>query len=295
MSNIARIQSKLVATQNCHPSAVQTLIAEALDALDEFARAQIGQQPPLVLTGYQLRDALEFVAPDDIDEQLEQSVCIAVRDNVNDEEGEKVLPAGLFVWLEEYPDEGLLPLDGEPVVKSRRPQAEAALAEADRRAGAAERELASCRDDLTRLNRVRDQMKAQWGADRYTSFDVVWAEALKLKQQAEATDGWQQYAKDGETAQQCIERHRGECDATMNLLSTARAELGRAYRCIQAMHNGLTAIQADFPGNGYHTPIIAAAKRFVWEGAIDGSDYFIGKHVDVLRAALALPNEVSHG
>ncbi len=39
MSNIAKIQSKLVAAQNCHPNAVQTLIAEALNALDEFAQS----------------------------------------------------------------------------------------------------------------------------------------------------------------------------------------------------------------------------------------------------------------
>ena len=55
------------------------------------------------------------------------------------------------------------------------------LAEADRRAGAAERALAACREDLTRFERVRDQMKDQWGASRNTSFDVVWAEALALK------------------------------------------------------------------------------------------------------------------
>lgn len=60
------------------------------------------------------------------------------------------------------------------------------LAEADRRAGAAERELALCRDDLARLDRVRDQMKRQWGVDRNVSFDAVWAEALKLKHQAAA-------------------------------------------------------------------------------------------------------------
>ncbi len=60
----------------------------------------------------------------------------------------------------------------------------AQLAEADRRAGAAERELATFRDDLARINRVRDKMKDQWGVDHNVSFDVVWADALKLKQQA---------------------------------------------------------------------------------------------------------------
>lgn len=53
--------------------------------------------------------------------------------------------------------------------------------EADRRAGAAERELASVRSDLDTMRRVREKMKEQWGAHPNTSFDVVWDEALTLK------------------------------------------------------------------------------------------------------------------
>ena len=37
---------------------------------------------------------------------------------------------------------------------------------------------------------------------------------------------------------------------------------------------------------GYHSLTEAAAKRFVNHGALDGSEYFIGKSVDVLNAAL---------
>lgn len=55
------------------------------------------------------------------------------------------------------------------------------LAEADRRAGAAERKLAASKEDVARIERVRDKMKDQWGVDRRVSFDVVWAEALALK------------------------------------------------------------------------------------------------------------------
>jgi hypothetical protein len=65
------------------------------------------------------------------------------------------------------------------------PAGVAELAEADRRAGAAERELASCKEDVARLERVRDQMKDQWGVSRNVSFDVVWAEALALKAAAQ--------------------------------------------------------------------------------------------------------------
>lgn len=58
------------------------------------------------------------------------------------------------------------------------------LADADRRAGAAERHLESCRNDLIRIERVRDEMKYQWGVSSNVSFDVVWAEALALKNQS---------------------------------------------------------------------------------------------------------------
>ncbi|WP_457425607.1 hypothetical protein [Roseateles sp. P5_E7] len=36
-------------------------------------------------------------------------------------------------------------------------------------------------------------------------------------------DSWQQYAKEGESAQQCIERHRSEQDSLMRLLAQARS------------------------------------------------------------------------
>lgn len=51
---IAKIQSKLVAAQNCHPNAVQALIAEALDAIDEMARADApaGLQPAAILPAF---------------------------------------------------------------------------------------------------------------------------------------------------------------------------------------------------------------------------------------------------
>jgi hypothetical protein len=51
-----------------------------------------------------------------------------------------------------------------------------------------------------------------------------WQEARAVPQE-EPTDNWQQYAKDGETAQRCIERHRSEQDALLNLLSKEKARL----------------------------------------------------------------------
>jgi len=103
------------------------------------------------------------------------------------------------------------------------------------------------------------------------------------------TDNWQQYATEREdTAQQVIERHRKEHESLLRLLAQARKEQERAYRCIQGMHNAL-ALGISFSAEAYHAPTIGAAKRYVFEGALDGSDYFIGKPVDVLHAALALP------
>lgn len=108
-------------------------------------------------------------------------------------------------------------------------------------------------------------------------------------QSGQQADDWRQYATEREeTAQQVIERHRAEHESLLKLLAQARTELGRSYRCIQGMHNTLTR-GISFSAEAYHAPTIGAAKRFVFEGSLDGSDYFIGKPVDVLHAALALP------
>jgi len=50
--------------------------------------------------------------------------------------------------------------------------------EADRRAGAAERELAELKEELLTYKDLRSQRKRDAGYDDGTSFDVVWAEAL---------------------------------------------------------------------------------------------------------------------
>lgn len=52
------------------------------------------------------------------------------------------------------------------------------LAEADRRAGAAERELAKAREDIDRFTSVRSKMKREAGYDDNVSFDLVWADVL---------------------------------------------------------------------------------------------------------------------
>lgn len=56
--------------------------------------------------------------------------------------------------------------------------------EADRRAGAAERRLADEVDARCRRDSWLRKAKEKWGVSSDCSFDLVWAEALKLKQQA---------------------------------------------------------------------------------------------------------------
>jgi hypothetical protein len=71
--------------------------------------------------------------------------------------------------------------------------------------------------------------------------------------------------------------------------SDLEKELGRAYRCIRGFwtvtHKGEVA---DRTMLAYHSPTIGAACRFVADGSLDGAEYFIGKQVDVLHAALKL-------
>lgn len=52
---------------------------------------------------------------------------------------------------------------------------------------------------------------------------IVWAQALAFCGADAPADNWPQYAKPGETAQACIERHRAEQDSLMRLLAQARA------------------------------------------------------------------------
>jgi hypothetical protein len=77
----------------------------------------------------------------------------------------------------------------------------------------------------------------------------------------------------------------GECRAEIERL---RKELGRAYRCIRGFWTVTKKgdLVADKTMLAYHNPTIAAACRFVADGALDGAEYFIGKHVSVMHEAL---------
>lgn len=92
-------------------------------------RAALAQPSPvrssLLINGYQLRAALDFIAPDGTAEQLESEACIEWRQQDAD-----FLEAGLYAFCAEYPEEGSVLLDEEPTTAQPSPlQAEQAEAE----------------------------------------------------------------------------------------------------------------------------------------------------------------------
>lgn len=79
----------------------------------------------LLINGYQLRAALDFIAPDGTAEQLESEACIEWRQQDAD-----FLEAGLYAFCAEYPEEGGVLLDEEPTTAQPSPlQSEQAEAE----------------------------------------------------------------------------------------------------------------------------------------------------------------------
>ncbi|EPO7918093.1 LysM peptidoglycan-binding domain-containing protein [Pseudomonas aeruginosa] len=94
------------------------------------ARAALAQPSPvrssLLINGYQLRAALEFIAPDGTAKQLESEARIEWRQQDAD-----FLEAGLYAWCAEYPEEGCVLLDEEPTTSQPSP-AQAEQAEVER-------------------------------------------------------------------------------------------------------------------------------------------------------------------
>ncbi|EOD8865507.1 hypothetical protein [Pseudomonas aeruginosa] len=93
------------------------------------ARAALAQPSPvrssLLINGYQLRAALDFIAPDGTAEQLESEACIEWRQQDAD-----FLEADLYAFCAEYPEEGGVLLDEEPTTAQPSPlQSEQAEAE----------------------------------------------------------------------------------------------------------------------------------------------------------------------
>ena len=66
----------------------------------------------LAINGWQLRDALSLIAPDESPEQLDCTICIQPGPARRTRQG--IEPAGLFCWLQDYPHEGSVRLDEMP-------------------------------------------------------------------------------------------------------------------------------------------------------------------------------------
>ena len=67
-------------------------------------------------------------------------------------------------------------------------------------------------------------------------------------------------------------------------------ELQRAWRCVRGFHS--FSQRGELPDNAfraYHILTIAAAVRYVSERSMDGSEYFIGKDIDVVKYILDPP------
>ncbi|HGX3427213.1 TPA: hypothetical protein ACNH9H_000327 [Pseudomonas aeruginosa] len=105
------------------------LLVEHMAAEIADLRAALAQPSPvrssLLINGYQLRAALDFIAPDGTAEQLESEACIEWRQQDAD-----FLEAGLYAFCAEYPEEGGVLLDEEPTTAQPSPlQSEQAEAE----------------------------------------------------------------------------------------------------------------------------------------------------------------------
>lgn len=104
-------------------------IVDDWKALKTIQRAALAQPSPvrssLLINGYQLRAALDFIAPDGTAEQLKSEACIEWRQQDAD-----FLEAGLYAFCAEYPEEGGVLLDEEPTTAQPSPlQSEQAEAE----------------------------------------------------------------------------------------------------------------------------------------------------------------------
>ncbi|HEP7942736.1 TPA: hypothetical protein VDT27_001020 [Pseudomonas aeruginosa] len=117
-----------------HPSSdpdfwPDALLVEHMAAEIADLRAALAQPSPvrssLLINGYQLRAALDFIAPDGTAEQLKSEACIEWRQQDAD-----FLEAGLYAFCAEYPEEGGVLLDEEPTTAQPSPlQSEQAEAE----------------------------------------------------------------------------------------------------------------------------------------------------------------------
>ena len=67
-----------------------------------------------------------------------------------------------------------------------------------------------------------------------------------------------------------------------------QTELGKAYRVVHGFYSKLRKNERPDPAMlAYHSMTLAAAGRFVREGSLDGSNYFEGKPVEIMKQELS--------
>jgi hypothetical protein len=106
-------------------------------------------------------------------------------------------------------------------------------------------------------------------------------------------DNWQQYAKEGETAQACIERHRREQDALLKLLAQARTPLSD-HEIIALIPAGWTGMLAQVMQLARRIERAIDSSPKTGEGsAIDGGEAFAKPSPEQLLAKLEQPTHAS--
>ena len=118
--------------------------------------------------------------------------------------------------------------------------------EADRRAGAAEREMQTLKDTIARLNSVRSKQKREWGVDENTSFDAVWNEALALKAQcAQAQKELTTQTNRAAAAEQQVTALTQRLDTANALNKEARNQLAQLSQVQAVPSDPLLSLEAN--------------------------------------------------
>lgn len=175
------------------------------------ARAALAQPSPvrssLLINGYQLRAALDFIAPDGTAEQLESEACIECRQQDAD-----FLEAGLYAFCAEYPEEGGVLLDEEPTTAQPSPlQSEQAEAERPEVVAYFDRNYPSTGDAFIWSNYEGSPYEPVMTVDQHNRIlDTRWNRAMDLM---------------GEHVSRISEKFKAERDAALARVAELEANL----------------------------------------------------------------------
>ncbi|HEJ1106594.1 TPA: hypothetical protein SLU30_000374 [Pseudomonas aeruginosa] len=187
-----------------------------------------------MINGYQLRAALDFIAPDGTAEQLESEACIEWRQQDAD-----FLEAGLYAFCAEYPEEGGVLLDEEPTTAQPSPL-QSEQAEAERPEMSPERAAYFMRrfkseekllgpneqaavDYVLSLLAQHDRIVGALRADRDS-----WAEQAEQR-----LADWDEMRKERDAALARVEQQ----ERTIAGMNEAHAKLAGLYEAAQAQHS----------------------------------------------------------